>query len=72
MSVTTTVKKVVTDYPYAAIGAGDLAVERRREQQRLVGRVDVAQDPLDLRQEAQVGHPVGLVHVHDLLRAGTA
>ena len=31
MTVTATVKKVVTDYPYAAIGAGDLAVERVRE-----------------------------------------
>ena len=31
MTVTDTVKKVVTDYPYAAIGAGDLAVERVRE-----------------------------------------
>ena len=31
MTVTDTVKTVVTDYPYAAIGAGDLAVERVRE-----------------------------------------
>lgn len=30
MAVTATVKKVVTDYPYAAIGATDLAVERVR------------------------------------------
>lgn len=31
MTVTATVKKVVTDYPYAAIGTADLAVERVRE-----------------------------------------
>ena len=39
----------------------DAAVERGREQQRLVGLADVAQHPLDLGQEAHVGHPVGLV-----------
>ena len=39
----------------------DRAVERGREQQRLVLGLDVAEDPLDLGQEAHVGHAVGLV-----------
>ena len=39
----------------------DHAVEGGREQQRLVPPVDVAEDPLDLGQEAHVGHAVGLV-----------
>ena len=42
----------------------DRAVERRREQQRLVRRGDAAQEPLDLRQESHVGHAIGLVE-HD-------
>ena len=42
----------------------DRAIERRREQQRLVGRGDAAQQPLDLRQESHVGHAIGLVE-HD-------
>ena len=44
----------------------DDAVERGREQQRLVIALDVAQDPLDLRQEAHVGHAVRLVDDHVL------
>ena len=44
----------------------DHAVEGGREQQRLVLVVDVAQEPLDLGQEAHVGHAVGLVDDHDL------
>ena len=39
----------------------DDTVERGREQQRLVLALDVAEDPLDLGQEAHVGHAVGLV-----------
>ncbi len=42
----------------------DRAIERRREEQRLVGRGDAAQQPLDLRQEAHVGHAIGFVE-HD-------
>ncbi len=41
--------------------AVDGAVEGGREQQRLVGLVEAAQHPLDLRHEAHVGHAVGLV-----------
>ena len=39
----------------------DVAVERRREQQGLLARVEPAQDPFDLRQEPHVGHAVGFV-----------
>ena len=39
----------------------DLAVERRGEQERLAIVRDLAQDPLDLRKEAHVGHAVGFV-----------
>ena len=46
--------------------AVDHAVEGGREQQGLVVAVDVAEQPLDLRQEAHVGHAVGLVDHHDL------
>ena len=42
----------------------DGAVERGREQQRLVAALDVAEHPLDLGHEPHVGHPVGLVE-HD-------
>lgn len=54
MTVTTTVKKVVSEYPYAVIGATDLAVERvrtfraevapARVQARLAGAPAAAQD----------------------------
>jgi hypothetical protein len=44
----------------------DVAVERRREQHRLAAARAVAQDPLDLRREAVVGHAVGLVEHDDL------
>ena len=40
---------------------GHRAVERRREQHRLVRRVDAVEDLLHLRHEAHVGHAVGLV-----------
>ena len=43
----------------------DLAVERGREQQRLTVVRDLAHDPFDLRQEAHVGHAVGLVDDED-------
>ena len=39
----------------------DGPVEGGREQQRLVGLVEAAQHPFDLRHEAHVGHAVGLV-----------
>ena len=39
----------------------DLAVERRREQHRLAGARQPADDPVDLGLEAHVEHPVGLV-----------
>jgi hypothetical protein len=48
--------------------AVDDAVERGREQQRLVRAAHVAQHPLDLGQEAHVGHAVGLVEDHGLQR----
>ena len=51
---------VVTDQ------VADVAVERRREQHRLVAAGAMAQDPLDLRREAVVGHAVGLVERDDL------
>ncbi len=44
----------------------DIAVERRREQHRLRAPRAVAQDPLDLRREAVVGHAVGLVEDDDV------
>ena len=44
----------------------DVAVERRREEHRLRPGRAVAQDPLDLRREAVVGHPVGLVEDDDV------
>ena len=44
----------------------DGAVEGGREEQRLVGAGDVAQQPLDLGQEPHVDHAVGLVEHHDL------
>ena len=44
----------------------DVAIERGREQHRLVAAAAVAQDPLDLRGEAVVGHAVGLVERDDL------
>ena len=44
----------------------DIAVERCREQHRLVCAGDLAQDPLDLRCETVVGHAVGLVEHDDL------
>ena len=51
----------------------DLAVERGGEQQRLAVVRDLAHDPLDLRQEAHVGHAVGLVDDEDAdLRRGRA
>ena len=46
----------------------DDAVEGGGEQQRLVLVVDVAEQPLDLGQEAHVGHAVGFVD-HDELEA---
>ena len=43
----------------------DVAVERGREQHRLVLARDLAQDPFHLRSEAVVGHAVSLVeHEH--------
>ncbi len=54
---------VVTDQ------VADVAVERRREQHRLVAAGAVAQDPLDLRREPVVGHAVGLVERDDLALA---
>ena len=47
----------------------DVAVERRREQHRLGPGGAVPEDPLDLRREAVVGHPVGLVE-HDHVDVG--
>jgi hypothetical protein len=44
----------------------DVAVERCREQHRLVWPDDLAQDPLDLRCEPVVGHAVGFVEDDDL------
>ena len=40
----------------------DHAVQGRGEQQHLVPPFHVAEDPLDLGEEAHVGHAVGLVH----------
>ena len=44
----------------------DGAVERGREEHRLAIVGDAAQDPVDLRLEAHVEHPVGLVEDEDL------
>ena len=49
----------------AARQLADLAVERRGEEHRLALRRQHAHDPVDLRLEAHVEHPVGLVeHEH--------
>src|SRR3954467_3221931 len=45
---------------------GDLAVERRGEEHRLAVARHPPQDPLDLRAEAHVEHPVRLVEDEDL------
>ena len=50
----------------AADEVADVAVERGREQHRLRPGGAVAQDPLDLRREAVVGHAVGLVEDDDV------
>src|SRR6266498_4016323 len=44
----------------------DLAVERRREEHRLTVPGHPPHDPIDLRLEAHVEHPVGLVEDEDL------
>ena len=44
----------------------DLVRERRREHQVLPSRRQELDDPLDVRQEAHVEHPVGLVQDEDL------
>ena len=44
----------------------DVAVEGGREEHRLAGGGEPAQDPLDLGHEAHVGHPVGLVEDDEL------
>ena len=54
---------VVQVAPHHAV---DVAVERGREQHGLVAALDAAQHPLDLGQEAHVGHAVGLVEDDDL------
>ena len=46
----------------------DLAVERRGEEHRLAVAGEAADDPIDLRLEAHVEHPVGLVEHEDLDR----
>ncbi len=46
----------------------DLAVERRGEEHRLAVAREPADDPVDLRLEAHVEHPVGLVEDEDLDR----
>ena len=46
----------------------DRAVERRREQQRLTGLRRLVEQALDHREEAHVGHAVGLVDDDDLDR----
>src|SRR4029453_14440571 len=43
-----------------------LAVERGREENRLAGTRQAANDRVDLRAEAHVQHPVGLVEDKDL------
>ena len=49
----------------AAGQLADLAVERRREEHRLAVAGRQPDDPVDLRLEAHVEHPVGLVeHEH--------
>ena len=47
----------------------DIAVERCREQHRLIPARAMTQDPLDLWRKAVIGHPVGLIETHDLTRA---
>ena len=52
-----------------AVGEGaavEAAVERRREEHGLRATGAVPEDPLDLRSEPVVGHPVGLVERDDL------
>jgi hypothetical protein len=44
----------------------DVAVERRREQQRLALRIDAVEEPSHLGQEPHVGHPIGLVDHDDV------
>lgn len=51
MTVTTTVKKVVTDYPYAALGATDLAVERVRTAS---ARVESLRDEAPAKVQARI------------------
>ena len=46
----------------------DLAVERRGEEHRLAVAREALDDPVDLRLEAHVEHPVGLVEDEDLDR----
>jgi len=51
------------------VGAGeisDLAVQRRREEHRLASSREPRHDRVDLRTEAHVQHPVGLVEDEDL------
>ena len=45
---------------------GDIAVERRREQQRLTSLGGPVEDAADGGHESHIGHPVGLVHHHDV------
>ena len=52
----------------AARQLADLAVERRREEHRLALVGQHADDPVDLRLEAHVEHPVGLVEDEHLDR----
>ena len=44
----------------------DLGCHRGREKQRLAGERRQAENPLDIRDEPHVEHPVRLVHHHDL------
>ena len=44
----------------------DVVRERGREHQVLAARREQGDDPLDVRQEAHVEHPVGLVEDEDL------
>ena len=45
-----------------AVQVADRAVERRGEEHRLTLRRQSAHDLVDLRMEAHVEHPIGLVH----------
>ena len=47
--------------PEVLAAAADLAVERRGEEHRLPSPGQAGDDPVDLRLEAHVEHPVGLV-----------